>query len=69
MFFKKYDNNILATLISILGSLSLLGGAIGLISFFTGGMKYPSNIVWGIVLIALWFGCGKLAESIAKKKD
>ena len=68
IFFKSYSNSFLATIISIFASLALLGGAIALISFFTGGMKYPENIVWGIALIAVWFGCSKLAAFIAKKK-
>ena len=67
-FFKIYSNSFLATVISILASLSLVGGAIGIISFFTAGMKDSGNIILGIVLVAVWFVLRKLADSIAAKK-
>ena len=67
-FFKTYSNSFLATVISILASLSLVGGAIGIISFFTAGMKDSGNIILGIVFVAVWFVLRKLADSIAAKK-
>lgn len=69
MIFRTYSNSALATIISILGALSLVFGVIGVVSFFTAGMKDSSNIVLGIIFVAVWFALHKLADAIAAKKS
>ena len=67
-FFKSYPNSGFATFLSILGALSLIFGAFGVISFFTAGMKDSGNIVMGLVFAAVWFILNKLARKFADKK-
>ena len=68
LFFKTYSNSVLATFLSILGSLALIFGVIGVISFFTAGMKDSGNIIAGLVCVGVWYGLSKAAKAIAEKK-
>ncbi len=68
LIFKTYKNSALATFISILSAIALLFGGIGIISFFTAGMKDSSAIVLGLIFVAVWFVLSKGAKAIAEKK-
>ena len=68
-FYKSYENCLLATIMSLFSYFCYMGGIMCIGMAISSGEDIAIGVVCLVVLIAIGYGLGKLAENIAIKKN